>query len=72
VAGTEHAALSRRCHAVIPDDRLASDGETSACESLTDLFSRLDLDASTTLTVEEYEAFPYLWRRYVRTFEDMD
>jgi hypothetical protein len=56
----------------VDDDRLISDGEASECESLAELFSRLDLDASSTLTMEEYESFPYLWRRYGRTFEDVE
>lgn len=56
----------------VDDNRLISDTEAEGCEILAELFSRLDLDASGTLTVEEYEAFPYLWRRWARTFKDFE
>lgn len=51
------------------DNRLISGMEAAECETLAFLFSRLDLDASRTLTAEEYDGFPELWRRYARTFQ---
>ena len=51
-------------------DRLISREEAAGCETLAFLFSRLDLDASGSLTASEYDGFPELWRRRARTFGD--
>lgn len=51
-------------------DRLISKDEAASCSTLSQMFPRLDLDASGTLTATEYDGFPELWRRRVITLRD--
>lgn len=54
------------------DDGALDEREVAECNSLSMLFSRLDLDANDVLTPVEYQAFPALWRRRQRTFDDAE
>ena len=49
-------------------DLLISDDEAARCDALELMFSRLDLDASESLSRPEYDGFAELWRRRVLTF----
>ena len=51
-------------------DRQISKDEAASCSTLAQMFSRLDLDASGTLTATEYDGFPELWRRRAVTLRD--
>jgi hypothetical protein len=49
-------------------DDVIADSEASAHEQLTTVFAELDLDASGTLSREEYSAFEFVWRQREKTF----